>query len=463
MGCQAGEANNQTYQETAPRAQQETSLVDATSQLPTTNTLPAAPLPPKGVKQKKSYLSPGKEQATSPGSTRSAESLGPLILDDNIIDNDSIAAVAEIPDLIDLSPGIAVVTDITDNLNQPSQAPSLNRQRTDRSHFETTVPTQQPIRHFETPSPTRRLVEWARQTDNAMYKAEEDNTPTHTDTTQQPATLEAAMMGFARCLIGPLTDIATGVKSIDQDTKLPAEGNVQMDEGEADVHEILIAQPEGGGCISTAIRLHCAALMQRVQGGPLPAPAPDVERAQWIHTFENQANTGGSDTNIKDKTQADDMDLDTHPRLVLYHQNLTPDLGTAPSKPSNDFLWDLALKIFMIIVRAGEYPTVTESFCNEAQAKKHLRIHVDTCEWRKQTKMTPEAIAATQKRVRRNTQHGRLCEWRTDTILTIPAINQLVPIVAQYCSDDETNDELDEEGHESLAPGQKACVVLGMP
>ncbi|KAH9456551.1 hypothetical protein Pst134EB_012751 [Puccinia striiformis f. sp. tritici] len=96
-----------------------------------------------------------------------------------------------------------------------------------------------------------------------------------------------------------------------------------MDEGEADVHEILIAQPEGGGCISTAIRLHCAALMQRVQGGPLPAPAPDVERAQWIHTFENQANTGGSDTNIKDKTQADDMDLDTHPRLVLYHQNLT--------------------------------------------------------------------------------------------------------------------------------------------
>ncbi|KAI7954065.1 hypothetical protein MJO28_006612 [Puccinia striiformis f. sp. tritici] len=141
-----------------------------------------------------------------------------------------------------------------------------------------------------------------------MYKAEEDNTPTHTDTTQQPATLEAAMMGFARCLIGPLTDIATGVKSIDQDTKLPAEGNVQMDEGEADVHEILIAQPEGGGCIS---------------GGPLPAPAPNVERAQWIHTFENQANTGGSDTNIKDKTQADDMDLDTHPRLVLYHQNLT--------------------------------------------------------------------------------------------------------------------------------------------
>ncbi|KAI9619738.1 hypothetical protein H4Q26_014120 [Puccinia striiformis f. sp. tritici PST-130] len=60
------------------KAQQETSLVDATSQLPTTNTLPAAPLPPKGVKQKKSYLSPGKEQATSPGSTRSAESLGPL-------------------------------------------------------------------------------------------------------------------------------------------------------------------------------------------------------------------------------------------------------------------------------------------------------------------------------------------------------------------------------------------------
>ncbi|KAI9619737.1 hypothetical protein H4Q26_014119 [Puccinia striiformis f. sp. tritici PST-130] len=260
------------------------------------------------------------------------------------------------------------------------------------------------------------------------------------------------MMGFARCLIGPLTDIATGVKSIDQDTKLPAEGNVQMDEGEADVHEILIAQPEGGGCISTAIRLHCAALMQRVQGGPLPAPAPDVERAQWIHTFENQANTGGSDTNIKDKTQADDMDLDTHPRLVLYHQNLTPDLGTAPSKPSNDFLWDLALKIFMIIVRAGEYPTVTESFCNEAQAKN---IYVFM--W------IPVSHSSYAKESSAQYQHGRLCEWRTDTILTIPAINQLVPIVAQYCSDDETNDELDEEGHESLAPGQKACVVLGMP
>ncbi|POW22375.1 hypothetical protein PSHT_01286 [Puccinia striiformis] len=223
-----------------------------------------------------------------------------------------------------------------------------------------------------------------------------------------------------------------------------------MDEGEADVHKIPIAQPEGGGCISTAIRLHCAALIRRVRGGPLPAPAPDVERARWINTFENQANAGASDTDSEDRTHADDMDLNTHPRLVPYHQNLTrgalqimrrqlrlarvrsfrPDLGTAPSKPSNEFLWGLALKIFMIIVRAGEYPTVTETICNEAQAKKHLRTHVDTLMelWRKQTKMTPEAIAATEKRVRRNTRHGRLCEWRTDTILTIPAINQLVQL-----------------------------------
>ncbi|KAI9623611.1 hypothetical protein KEM48_009378 [Puccinia striiformis f. sp. tritici PST-130] len=473
------------------------------SKEPTKDALPAPSEPPNSCQPLLKPSQPGevvvnrpvtrprrKVQATSPSRRGSIEILEPV----DPFDADSIAAVAEMPDLIDMSP-----RSHTEQPNQTTPTPFSNWEGKNRQ--------------LETPLPTRQLVEWARRIEEAVHEMDADEPPTHNNTPQNPAAPEASFMSAIRLIMGPLTDIATGVKSIgaslqatpvssrprtatrsrrpsravpsDQDTELPSEGDVQMDEGEADVHKIPIAQPEGGGCISTAIRLHCAALIRRVRGGPLPAPAPDVERARWINTFENQANAGASDTDSEDRTHADDMDLDTHPRLVPYHQNLTrgalqimrrqlrlarvrsfrPDLGTAPSKPSNEFLWGLALKMFMIIVRAGEYPTVTETICNEAQAKKHLRTHVDTLMelWRKQTKMTPEAIAATEKRVWRNTRHGRLCEWRTDTILTIPAINQLVPIVAQCCSDDETDDELDKEGRESLAPGQKACVVLGMP
>ncbi|KAH9449332.1 hypothetical protein Pst134EB_020157 [Puccinia striiformis f. sp. tritici] len=473
------------------------------SKEPTKDALPAPSEPPNSCQPLLKPSQPGevvvnrpvtrprrKVQATSPSRRGSIEILEPV----DPFDADSIAAVAEMPDLIDMSP-----RSHTEQPNQTTPTPFSNWEGKNRQ--------------LETPLPTRQLVEWARRIEEAVHEMDADEPPTHNNTPQNPAAPEASFMSAIRLIMGPLTDIATGVKSIgaslqatpvssrprtatrsrrpsravpsDQDTELPSEGDVQMDEGEADVHKIPIAQPEGGGCISTAIRLHCAALIRRVRGGPLPAPAPDVERARWINTFENQANAGASDTDSEDRTHADDMDLDTHPRLVPYHQNLTrgalqimrrqlrlarvrsfrPDLGTAPSKPSNEFLWGLALKMFMIIVRAGEYPTVTETICNKAQAKKHLRTHVDTLMelWRKQTKMTPEAIAATEKRVWRNTRHGRLCEWRTDTILTIPAINQLVPIVAQCCSDDETDDELDKEGRESLAPGQKACVVLGMP
>ncbi|KAH9463192.1 hypothetical protein Pst134EA_015275 [Puccinia striiformis f. sp. tritici] len=79
----------QQYLTATPSAQNETSLVDATSQLPTTDTLPVAPLQPNGCQAEKELSEPY----------------------GNIVDNDSIAAVAEIPDLINLSHGIAVVTD----------------------------------------------------------------------------------------------------------------------------------------------------------------------------------------------------------------------------------------------------------------------------------------------------------------------------------------------------------------
>ncbi|KAI9613920.1 hypothetical protein H4Q26_009770 [Puccinia striiformis f. sp. tritici PST-130] len=387
------------------------------SKEPTKDALPAPSEPPNSCQPLLKPSQPGevvvnrpvtrprrKVQATSPSRRGSIEILEPV----DPFDADSIAAVAEMPDLIDMSP-----KSHTEQPNQTTPTPFSNWEGKNRQ--------------LETPLPTRQLVEWARRIEEAVHEMDADEPPTHNNTPQNPAAPEASFMSAIRLIMGPLTDIATGVKSI---------GDVQMDEGEADVHKIPIAQPEGGGCISTAIRLHCAALIRRVRGGPLPAPAPDVERARWINTFENQANAGASDTDSEDRTHADDMDLDTHPRLVPYHQNLTRG----------------ALQIMRRQLRL-------------ARAKKHLRTHVDTLMelWRKQTKMTPEAIAATEKRVRRNTRHGRLCEWRTDTILTIPAINQLVPIVAQCCSDDETDDELDKEGRESLAPGQKACVVLGMP
>ncbi|KAA1076358.1 hypothetical protein PGT21_004002 [Puccinia graminis f. sp. tritici] len=424
--------------------------------------------------------------ATGPRSTGSVELLGRP----DPHDADSIAAVAEIPDLIGMSPRTH-----TEHLNQPTQPPSNHQQRTDT--------------WLETPLQTRRLVEWARRTDDAMHDMDVDETPTHTDTPQNPAVPEAAVMSAVRILLGPLTDIATGVKSINSslqvtpaslrrrstatattsrrasqavpsvpDAELSSEedSDVLMDEGDAE----------------TAIRLHCAALMGRVRGGPLPAPAPEAERKQWINPVEDQGDANASDTDSEvgdadnhNVTQEDGMDLDLLPKIIPYHPNVTrealqimrrqlrlarvrsfrPDLGAAFSTRCNSFLWGLALKTFMIIVRAGEYPTVTASICNEAQAQKHIRTHVDTLMklWRKQTVMTPAAIAATDKRVRRTTRRARLCEWRVDTILQNPTLGQLLPIVKTCCSEDETDDEIDDEERESLNPRQKACVVLRMP
>ncbi|POW22372.1 hypothetical protein PSHT_01285 [Puccinia striiformis] len=146
------------------------------SKEPTKDALPAPSEPPNSCQPLLKPSQPGevvvnrpvtrprrKVQATSPSRRGSIEILEPV----DPFDADSIAAVAEMPDLIDMSP-----RSHTKQPNQTTPTPFSNWEGKNRQ--------------LETPLPTRQLVEWARRIEEAVHEMDADEPPTHNNTPQIP-------------------------------------------------------------------------------------------------------------------------------------------------------------------------------------------------------------------------------------------------------------------------------------
>ncbi|KAI7934115.1 hypothetical protein MJO29_016546 [Puccinia striiformis f. sp. tritici] len=504
-------------------------------------------------------------RGASPRRTGSVELLGTLIhLDNdstavvpeipNLDDNDSIPEVPTIPDLINLLPR-GRTAEGTDSL----QPPSHNRR--------TPLPNEQ----LETPLPTRRLAEWAAGVDNAMHETRDPpthtdrtrdtpnhtnktrDTPTHTNRFENPDVLTAALLNV---LVGTMMTIANGVTSISSSLQgtptTPRRGEANfstprrthraatrgttsqqrsraapMDEDTVSSYEDALAADDDDEAhirqesaatplakvrnteIAAAVRKHCSGLIGVTPREPLPPPATEAERMEWIDTLDQHSDANASDAdsevdNANPTQEADDadplqearmdidvpndnvsqqdhMEVDPQRRAGPYHPGLTrealqimrrqmrraridlfrPDLSAPLSLPSNRLLWDLAIKLFVRLVLINEYPGITPDICNESMARTMIHKHVEGAlmrRYRKQRK-TAEEQAAIAKATRKQTRRATLREWRLGTLVPEGALIQLMPIVECCCSDDETDDEAEEP----LDPRQKVCVVLAMP
>ncbi|KAH9448447.1 hypothetical protein Pst134EA_027757 [Puccinia striiformis f. sp. tritici] len=195
-------------------------------------------------------------------------------------------------------------------------------------------------------------------------------------------------------------------------------------------------------------------------------PATPEEQCRWIRHGESddEPDKSDHDSNNSDTDMAVDGDSSfpypngpghhaaTRDALkIIWHTmrkagvtSFRPDLSKPVTYHLNRFLWDLAIKCFMRLVRCGEYPSLDPELCNQLDVQHAFRNHIEghlMRTYRENKKWSPQQIAARDKNRRKNSRLACLKRWRTEEIVAHSNLVGLIAIVEHCCSDDETDDK----------------------
>ncbi|PLW38171.1 hypothetical protein PCASD_09469 [Puccinia coronata f. sp. avenae] len=242
--------------------------------------------------------------------------------------------------------------------------------------------------------------------------------------------------------------------------------------------------------IQSFVRQHCATMFGRcARDESYAPPATEEEQRGWIKRSAGDSSDDESDNEPASYNVGSDMELDedydpdfpypngpghsaASPQAlkIIWRtmrkagvKSFRPDLSKHMSAHPNRFLWDLARQAFMRVVRSGEYYPLTIEMCEQVDIQKCFATHVQGHIMRKYAdnkKFTPEQLAARQKSKRKNTRLATLKRWRLEEVVLHPNLINLIPIVEQCCSDDETDDEADPSLLRPGAPMRASVLKL---
>ncbi|CAH7671513.1 hypothetical protein PPACK8108_LOCUS6284 [Phakopsora pachyrhizi] len=269
-----------------------------------------------------------------------------------------------------------------------------------------------------------------------------------------------------------------------------------------------------GGPLHTLIRLHCATLFGKcLDNGRFPPAATSWEKAGWrrkvdldieteravevvLDNASDLASEGNSDE-VMHRMSDSEFESDRDPSfpygngpghcqasaqtLAIIWQTMRkagvakfrPDLNKGFSTGDNQFLWNIALQTFINLVCLGEYKGISLDIYHEEDIWIALQNHV----WLRLMRQYQEeslglesqdAKSRAQRRQSRMTKDvaldmlPQLCLAQVKYILSKPLLYELLPVVENCCSDDETDDDAMDEKKNSTQP-TKYCTVLRMP
>ncbi|CAH7686093.1 hypothetical protein BY996DRAFT_4587190, partial [Phakopsora pachyrhizi] len=240
------------------------------------------------------------------------------------------------------------------------------------------------------------------------------------------------------------------------------------------------------------IRLHCATLFGKSYDSEnLPPPATILEKSSWHQTkdFGTEEDSDGAmdeDSDILMNETYDSVPNFEHDPSFTYgdgpgHRQASPqtlaiiwqtmqkagvskfrpDLCQGFTSPDNLFLWNLAFKSFIILVRCGEYRDISLDMFDEKEIWEALKNHVKNCLKRRFREGMMDVDAQAAKAKVQQSQSQVTKAW-VKYLLSQPTLIGLIPVVEGCCSDDETDDEAMEV---DIAESQtvKQCRVLHLP
>ncbi|KAH9823465.1 hypothetical protein DFH28DRAFT_1078403 [Melampsora americana] len=219
-----------------------------------------------------------------------------------------------------------------------------------------------------------------------------------------------------------------------------------------------------GGRTSAHIRFHIDTLLGRHSHDEvLPAPASAIEKEKWGYHLDMD-NLAYDPNSLPLATDAADPHFpyedgpgheDSSPQqLAIMWQLMTtagvssfrPDFSQSATSCENKWLWNLALKMFIVLVECGEYQGVSLDAENQQFIKKCLDTHVLslTKTYRQQISWSPERKQAAAAEIRRGSRMRHLVDRRSK-FLVKEGFWPLLAAVKQTTSDDETDIEAVEE------------------
>ncbi|CAH7671760.1 hypothetical protein PPACK8108_LOCUS6576 [Phakopsora pachyrhizi] len=146
----------------------------------------------------------------------------------------------------------------------------------------------------------------------------------------------------------------------------------------------------------------------------LPPPATILEKSSWRQTedFGTEEDSDGAmdeDSDIlMNKTYDSVSNFKPDPTGV---SKFRPDLCQGFTSPDNLFLWNLAFKSFIILVRCGEYRDISLDMFDEKEIWEALKNHVKNCLKRRflEGMMDVDAQVAKAKAQRSQSQVTKVC------------------------------------------------------
>ncbi|KAA1098513.1 hypothetical protein PGT21_036100 [Puccinia graminis f. sp. tritici] len=211
------------------------------------------------------------------------------------------------------------------------------------------------------------------------------------------------------------------------------------------------------------IRQHCAVLLGWTSGHKVfPAPANPGERSEWGQPITLPPERG---------LQLYPHETATSQQVHIIHRMMqqagarrfAPNFLEAPNHANNQFLWTLAVDIFVELVDCGEY-NVDETLNDPKIIGSEMRKYVRETLARRYKKENLWAQdrqnnhSATQKR---RSRRLHLVERRLEVASHIEGLDCLYPVIQAACSEDETDYE--EPPAKNRKRGRKHCVILRVP
>ncbi|CAH7676378.1 hypothetical protein PPACK8108_LOCUS11496 [Phakopsora pachyrhizi] len=213
-----------------------------------------------------------------------------------------------------------------------------------------------------------------------------------------------------------------------------------------------------------------------------PSPATRSERRLWRNDFDNISDDDELSSQSNEDIEGQDPSFpypggpgfrgaSSQTLSIMWRamcrsgvQSFRPDLSKPMSDRKNQLLWDLAYKLLLKLIKAGEYSDIDLEMCSEDKIYQTLVNHVKYLRrcYHKANNWTKSDQQERDQRKRRVTRRSNRCKARTAYVMRHNALVPLINIVANCTSDDDTVafSDLDEDDSETEI---KTVAALHIP
>ncbi|CAH7684551.1 hypothetical protein PPACK8108_LOCUS18780 [Phakopsora pachyrhizi] len=213
-----------------------------------------------------------------------------------------------------------------------------------------------------------------------------------------------------------------------------------------------------------------------------PSPATRSERRLWRNDFDNISDDDELSSQSNEDIEGQDplfpypggpgfRGASSQTLSIMWRamcrsgvQSFRPDLSKPMSDRKNQLLWDLAYKLLLKLIKAGEYSDIDLEMCSEDKIYQTLVNHVKYLRrcYHEANNWTESDQQERDQRKRRVTRRSNRCKARTAYVMRHNALVPLINIVANCTSDDDTVafSDLDEDDSETKI---KTVAALHIP